>query len=605
MAGRLFRWRAIVPLGLLLGLLALGWVLFADPIVESTAEEGATELLGTQVDIEALRIRETEGSVHLTGLAVADPFDPMRNLVEARGILLELDPLPLLEKKLVVRRLTIDGVRFGTTRAEAARTVAGGGLAPSALRAVREWRAGLPAPRQVLAPIDSVRAIALDPERLATVRAAGRLAERTDSLRAAFEASWQALAPDAPLDSAKAVAARLAGATPASLGLDGTRRAVSDVRRLLRDLDRIGNDLAGLERSLGAGLAALSEGVAAVDAGRQEDFAYARSLLRLPTLAAPEIGGALFGPVSLDRLQQAIYWADLAQQYLPPGLQPRRATGPERLRRRGETIRFPTRRELPPFLLQRGDLSFTLGAAGRESHYQVRVVDLTSAPTLLGRPTRIEALRDAARIGGASLGLSALLDHVGPVSRDSLRAVVSGVRLPGFPLPLLPLRAEPGVGSSSLDLAVRGHEISVRWNLRADRVRWAPDSVRARTLNPVEAMVTRVIAGVEALEITAEAVGPIRAPRVSIRSNVDRVVAARLQAVLGEEVARAEARVRAEVDALIRARVEPVRRQAGALEERARTRVAEARARVTEERRALEARLRSLGGALGGIPLPG
>ena len=46
----------------------------------------------------------------------ANPRDPRRNLLEAGGITIDLDPVPLAEKKIVVDRLTLSGLKFLTTR---------------------------------------------------------------------------------------------------------------------------------------------------------------------------------------------------------------------------------------------------------------------------------------------------------------------------------------------------------------------------------------------------------------------------------------------------------------------------------------------------------
>jgi hypothetical protein len=54
--------------------------------------------------------------VALIGVAIADPFDSTRNLIEATDSRLELEIEPLLAKKVVVRRLSVRGIRLGTTR---------------------------------------------------------------------------------------------------------------------------------------------------------------------------------------------------------------------------------------------------------------------------------------------------------------------------------------------------------------------------------------------------------------------------------------------------------------------------------------------------------
>lgn len=64
-------------------------------------------------------------------------------------------------------------------------------------------------------------------------------------------------------------------------------------------------------------------------------------------------------------------------------------------------------------------------------------------------------------------------------------------------------------------------------------------------------------------------------------SNLDDAVAERLKAVLGEEVAKAEALARAKVDSLVAGAVEPVKQRVAALQ-------ADATGRVAEEQRRLD-----------------
>jgi hypothetical protein len=77
----------------------------------------------------------------------------------------------------------------------------------------------------------------------------------------------------------------------------------------------------------------LQAGVAAIDDARQEDYAFARNLLQLPSFEGPDIGSALFGKVTIEKFQQAVYWSTLARQYAPPGLLPKESPGPKRMRR--------------------------------------------------------------------------------------------------------------------------------------------------------------------------------------------------------------------------------------------------------------------------------
>lgn len=603
MGVKIFRWKAIGPLALFLVLLGILVWLFAEPVARDTTEEASTELLGTQVDVGALDIIAREARVDLRALQVADPFDLSRNLLEAEEIRLELNPEALAEKKLVVERFSLRGMRFGTARRTPARPVEGDGFAPQALRAVREWAGQFDVPLLQLTPIDTIRQLVLDPTRLTTVRAAQSLAERTDSTRRALEQGFDALDVRGTVDSAAQVVERLSATDPKRLGLDGTRRAVEDVRRTLQQVDAAQRRLEGLERNVRGGVDRLGAGLENLDEARRKDYAFARSLLQLPSFSAPEIGNSLFGRVSIDRFQQALYWAELARHYMPPGLLPREDTGPERLRASGTTVRFPRERQWPSFLVQLGQIDFAIGGdSPLRGAYEASVQGLTSAPALYGKPMVVRARRRAAGSGIASIDVDAVVDHVRPEQvHDSLAARLRGVRLPELALPGLPFRLAPGTGSTTIVFALREDQVSARWAIGSDRVTWAADTA-GRALNQVERLVWRVLSGLDDLSVEARLRGAVRSPALSVSSNLDRAIAARLEAVIGEEVARAERMARAKVDSAVVARVEPVKRQVAQVRTQAEGRLGAERQRLDEVERQLQVELKRL---TGGVRLPG
>jgi uncharacterized protein (TIGR03545 family) len=603
---KIFRWRAVGPL--LLALVVLGvlyWIL-SDRIAETTTEEASTELLGTQVDVGRLTINERDASVRMENLEVADPFDRNRNLIEAALVTVDIEPVPLLEKKLVVSRISLQNLTFGTARQRPAAAAPPDGFAAKTLETIRSWPLDFQASLQNLLPIDTIRSIILDPSSLATVQEATRLAGQVDSARAAFEAGVRGLDLEPVLDTAASVARRLAGANPLTLGLDGTRRAVSDLKRALDSLGAARRRLEQLEVGATRGVANVERGLGQVDAAIQLDYATARGLLKVPSFSAPHVSRALFGQVSIDRLQQAAYWAELVKRYLPPGLLPRQRPGPFRVRRAGTTFDFPRMKEYPKFLIERGDADFVLGSGETtESQYSIRISDLTSAPAILGRPTRVSAERTARDAGPRRVALDAVIDHTGPKPQDSLQASVTGLRLPGFELGPLPFRVDPGFGNTRLLVRLAGDSILARWTLESDRVEWSRHDQASATPPALEALLWRVLSGVPSLSISAQLTGTIRQPLIEVTSNIGPAIERRLRAVAGEEVAKAEVRVRAMVDSVVALHVTPIQRRVSALKDSVNTRLEAGQNRLDQEKQRLESVLRRLSGGLIGIALPG
>ena len=604
---KIFRWKAIGPLLLFLTVITLLVVIFAEPIAHDTTEEASTELLGTQVDVGKLDLYPRRTAVDLRALQIANPFSLAHNLLEADEIRLKLNPGALAEKKLVIERLTLHGMRFGTRRKTPARPVKGGGFAPQILQTVQQWTKQFDVPLLSLTPIDTIRQLALDPTQLTTIHEAQALAGRADSTKRALDQGFQQLNIRQTVDSAGALAQRLSATDPKKLGLDGTRQAIESVRSTLREIDGAKKRVEQLERSTREGVQLLDQGTRVLDQARQKDLAFARSLLKLPTLAAPDIGSAFFGQVSIERFKQALYWAELAQQYMPPGLAPRPTSGPQRLRASGQTIEFPKAQDFPRFLLEEGSLDFTIGGASAvQGAYAATVRGLTSTPSLYGKPTVVSASRRAAGSTLGSLDVNAVINHVTSRTVDSASARLGGVKLPSFDIPGVPFRVDPGTGTSNLDFTIKGGgaQLFGRWAIASKQVRWTADTA-GRALNDIERLVWRVVAGLSDLEVTAELSGSVGSPRLSVRSNLDQAISRQLQAVMGEELAKAERLVRTKVDSVVAGKVEPVKRQIAAVQADANQRVKAERQRLEQVEQQLQAELKRLtGGLVPGIELP-
>jgi len=456
------------------------------------------------------------------------------------------------------------------------------GIADRVMAETREWASQFQVPVLQLATgklsIDS-----LDPRNLSTIPAAEALAARADSSRRAWQTVFDSLDVQRTLDSSQAALERLRRARVTDLA------ALNDARRAIDNLKRARDRVTNLDRDVKAGVATLRAGLAGLDSARRRDYAFARSLLKLPSLDAPEIGAALFAPHAITPFERVLYWAQLARRYMPPGLLPRATTAPKRVRRAGEDVRFPKERALPTFLLRSAELSFQLRQGQR---YAGRLTGLTSEPALYGRPTALVA-------SGPQLGAGAMLNHVNDPPRDTAGITLGGIRLPALNVPALPLRLDPGDATAQISFQLKGDTMNARWSLRSSNVRWAADSGLASS--DIGELIWRAVSGITNLEVEARVSGPLHKPNLAVRSNLDQVIANRIRAVVGEEVAAAERQLRAKVDALVNEKVTPVRARVADVQSQVADRVAQQRARVDEVQKQLEQRLREL---TGGIRIP-
>ena len=599
---RVFRWEGILPL-LVVFVLAFGaWTLLGDRIVRDTLSEAGTKAFGAQLDIGSVRIRTLATTIELRGIALADPFDRNRNLVEAGTIVLALDPRPLLEKKFIVNRLTVADVRTGTRRTTPARPAPGGGFAPAAMAEVRRFAQQFDVPAITLKNLGELKDIVLDPSKLRAVQAAVQLGTRADSAKAAVETAYGSLRLQETLDSSRALLTRLQGTNVRTLGIEGARRAIADVRRATARVDSAKGRVEGLAALARRQVDSLQRGLADIDEARKADYRAARDLLQLPTFEGPDLGAALFGRITIDRFQQAMYWAELARKHAPPGLLPRESDGPKRMRLAGTTVRFATPASYPRFLLQRANVDVTVAEGAQRGRYRFAASDVSSDPAITGKPA-VFALRRISEGGSVdSLRATGTLDHTTPRHREALNVQAAGVALPSFSLPMLPLVADGGRGASEMRFVLQGDRVSGRWAVRTTELSWRPDSARARALNSMETLVSRLLTGIHQLDLEAEIGGTVADPTLMVRSNLDRQIAERLRQVAGEEIAAAQAKVRAQVDRIVDEKSAPLKARVAELRTEGERRVADARAKLDEEKRKLEERLKALSGGLVGVP---
>lgn len=603
---RWIRWKALLPLVVFLVLFIGGAILFLDPAVRRGVEAGGTAAVGAKVDLASAHVGVLDGNVTFRGLAVTNPGKPMTNLFEADELIFDVGILPALEGKVVVDTLAARGIRFGTARKTSGaipqRPGPPGDDEPGAVRKiVDDWVAQVRIPPLSLATLtQTVNVDAISADSLATLRAARAARDFVDTARTRFTAGIQSLDPRPTIDSAEALANRLRGASLRTLGIPGARQAVTDVRRTIRDLDALNDKLKAFERNTRGDVDSLGRRLEAIPAARAADYAYAKSLLRLPTFEIPAIGPQLFSGLIAEKVGEVMYWVNMAERYVPPGLERQMQKGPERARASGTDVLFPKERVYPEFLLRLAELSLAIGGEGAAAgEYEAKMVGVTTQPAVYGAPTRFLVSRAAGKVGPRDVRIAGSLDHRKAPVRDTLQARLSGIPLPTMPLAGLGASVALGDGTSELQLAREGDRLGGRWLWRSTTVQWVRDTTgqpRATTptMRLVEDALWRAVSRIDSVEIEARFTGSVTKPQLAVRTNIADAVAGALKAQLGEEVRRAEAQVRARVNELVDAKVAEARVEAEKIRTQVETRIAEERAKLEAQKAALEARLKDL-----------
>jgi uncharacterized protein (TIGR03545 family) len=610
-------------------LLAGAWWLWADRLVERSVESTGASIVGARVDLDAADVRPTDGSIRLTGLQVTNPNAPMTNLFEAEEILVDLLLEPLLTRKVVVQDLVVTGVRFNTPRETSGALENPDPESGALFREIDAWADQIDLPPLSLEGLSTVvRTDAISTDSLRTVQHARALVDRADSLREGWQDRIESLDPRPRIDSLEAVVQRLESFRLTPLNATQVPGLVRDGRAALDRLTSLQDEIAALDDEVRGGVQSLRSGVEEFPELRAADLAYARSLLNLPSLEGPDLSPAIFGGTALNWLKPVLYWAQTAERYLPPGLDPRNRPGPSRARAEGTTVEFPGRATYPSFLLQQGELGLEIGGEGLAAgQYTADLRNLTSQPTLVGRPIELIVGRTEGVQGPAGLRLSAVLDHTTELLRDSVSLDLDGIGLPMLALDALDARLDLGLGDVAFDLLRVGEEIDARLHWSSDNVQWLrmdgggagagagatgePTAAQPRTLAEsltgtsaadlqvgtaewARDLLWRTVASLQQVELTMGLSGSIESPSISVDSNIGSAVAESLRRELGREIEAAEARLREEVDRRVQPLVQDARSRVETVQTQIADRVGAQRAEVEAMRARLEERIDAL-----------
>jgi uncharacterized protein (TIGR03545 family) len=530
-------------------LLVLGWVLLADTLVKRVVEGIGTRLVGARVELESADVGLFPAALTLAGLAVTDPDAPMTNAVEVGRAALAVDGGALLGARLVVDDMRVEGVRFGTPRARS------GALAPKARKPdAASSGPGLSMPSFDLPDVGDI----LRDNPLTTVADAEALARDARAARAAWKERVAALPDKEKLEAYRERAKALKDAKGG--GLEGLLGAAGAARDLKRDIDRDVDALQSARDDLKADLAEYRSRAKAVADG---PAAEARRLAdRYAGEGLAGVGAAFLTEAAERWVRTGLAWYHRVEPLVERAARAHGDTRAARpLRAKGVDVRFPEHNPRPDFLVREAAVDVAL----KGGTVSGTVCDLTPDPEVLGRPLTF-AFQGARTADRGAVNVSGTIDRVRPdAPKDTFR-----LRLGDAPVRDLALSrggaAPVTLARARADLAVDGSragdalDVTLKADLSGARF-VVPEAggQAARALGSA-------LAGVRETTVEADVTGTVDAPKVRVRSDLDRIVADAVRGLATERVKALEADLTAAIREKAEARLADARGDIDALD---------------------------------------
>lgn len=543
------RWSYLAPR---LTLIVLVWAFFFfafDPILKWGMIKGIEKGAGARGEIASVKTTLFPPSLSVKGLAVGDAAAEYTNLCEFASLDFRMEGRPLLEKKFVIDRAALAGLKFGTPRRISARLPRVKKAPPSEFsRQLQAESKDFALDRAADVKADALSAYTVAPDDLESVKLARELEKKFDEdYKRLFEkADMQRY--QARMDALKAAYDRARDEKNFARQAKDYADAAKELKKLTEDFKR---DKAELERAMAEAKAALK----AVEEARRKDTANVMGKMKLPSLDKESLGRMLAGPVIADKADKAMRWAAIARRYMP---QSATAKTMAREAARGRVVHFPRDKAWPSFLIRELALSGELNLDAPLA-YEGRIEGITTQPRLYGKPL-VADIKGAK--GARRLQANALVDATG----DTLEAramvsyagmAVSGLRLGSENSVQV---AISGTGSFAGKLMVKGDALTGGGLFEISGASFLPKADAVKTPQLRSALLG-AFSGLNSASVWADVGGTVKAPKFSVGTDLAAALSAGFSRALGAELKKAQDAAAAKVDAAL----EPYKKRLDAL----------------------------------------
>ena len=395
----MIRWKGLIAFAIIAGLIMLFNFLFLDRIIKGVVEDQASSAVGARVDIGDLKSSIFGLNVEIQDLQVTNPEQPMRNAVQIGSMAFDLAAAPLLKKKVVIERMSVKDLAFGTPRKksgalprrvlkklevqEKAVDVEAGGriedcvlpefskLADLKKRSAEELLAGV--------NLQSSAFLVDYQKKVATVK-------KTWEKRLVALPTRETIEKDVKgLQNLKGQRPKDVTQLPAYLEKVNTlQQKVKETTKLLTDTQKeFQSEMVGLKSSLKE-----------VEKLKDQDLKTVMGKMGIHVPSPMDLLCVLLGKDISQKVNQAIAWYRKLGTFMPPGnLKGEEDKPTERPRLKGVDVQFPVTHGYPDFLLELAEFAVQPGEKKGQQEILAfnrltgQLRGLTTQPSLYNKPT--------------------------------------------------------------------------------------------------------------------------------------------------------------------------------------------------------------------------
>ncbi|HAG92061.1 MAG TPA: hypothetical protein DCL41_09325 [Bdellovibrionales bacterium] len=340
--------------------------------------------------------------------------------------------------------------------------------------------------------------------------------------------------------------------------LQTANNLIKEAKGKVEEIDKAQKDLRGDLGNYGGSVQNLESFV-------KQDIEDLQKRFNIPSIDPKNMTQQFFMKQIEERLVGVRKYYEVAKKYMPPKFKGEKAPEPEetlvpRKRGEGKNFTFPITKGYPKFWLKRAFVSSEVSASEYSGNVQGEILDVTSHPQYLGKPTRINLKGDFPNQNVFGLSINSIIDFTTDVPKQSL-----DLKLNSFPMGVLKLsdsddaRISMTPNQASLQAKAQLTEGTLNMDTYS-QYKGVKFDVEAKQ-EFVKNLLVNVFAGIPDVTLNAHIEGAWDKLNFNLNSNLGQALAKGFGQQLQAQIDAAKVKIRQEIDKKIGAEKEKLKAQ--------------------------------------------
>lgn len=411
------RWKGLLGFAIASVLLLLIFMLLVDTFIKDSIEYTGTRLVGARVELDSAEFRFSPLGIKLARLQVTNPEQPTHNIFDIKHIAFDLDGVHLLRRKILIRQMTLDGVRLNTRR-KTSGALGGKGDAVSVDTPETDKDNDLKLPDINIPNPDKI----LAQEELKTTKQAEKLKSLIKSNQQHWNRIKQSTSIDRHIDEYNKQLEKIR-----NINSRDTVQLAAALKKLKHLKQQIKKDIQHVDSSrqqISAELNQLANELQALQNSPVEEYRRLIDKYSTSTNSIGNISHLLFGNDAKKYTAMGIGWYKRLAPWLAYA-EPGGEQGPTLVRQQGVNVRFREYNPAPELYIKEIHASIET----RQDRFAGKIMDVSNEQHITRRPTSLRFSADNMQDIGSIL-LTGSFNHIEPArSKDQLNLKLTDYRL--------------------------------------------------------------------------------------------------------------------------------------------------------------------------------